>query len=80
MTGVALFVLLWLFSAKQRPTGAVSGLFLLGYGTFRFGVEYTREPDSFLPMSVIRSATQGQMERSFAAMARIGLRHGAMNC
>ena len=37
-----------LFSAKQRPTGAVSGLFLLGYGTFRFGVEYTRDPDSFI--------------------------------
>ena len=28
--------------------GAVSGLFLVGYGTLRFLVEYTREPDSFL--------------------------------
>ncbi len=28
--------------------GAVSGLFLIGYGTFRFIAEYAREPDNFL--------------------------------
>jgi len=28
--------------------GAVSGLFLVGYGAFRFVAEYAREPDSFL--------------------------------
>ena len=27
---------------------AVSALFLIGYGVFRFAVEFTREPDSFL--------------------------------
>ena len=48
LEGLALFAMLWLFSRKPRPTGAVSGLFLIGYGTFRFLVEYTREPDSFL--------------------------------
>jgi len=48
LEGVALLVLLWWFSSKPRPRGAVSGLFLLGYGVFRFGVEYTREPDSYL--------------------------------
>ena len=36
------------FSAKPRPRGAVTGAFLLGYGVFRFGVEYFREPDDFL--------------------------------
>jgi phosphatidylglycerol:prolipoprotein diacylglycerol transferase len=48
LEGVALFAVLWWFSMKPRPRGAVSGLFLVGYGAFRFGVEYTREPDSFL--------------------------------
>lgn len=48
LEGLALFALLWLFSRKPRPTGAVSGLFLVGYGTARFLVEFTREPDSFL--------------------------------
>jgi len=48
LEGVALFIILWWFSAKPRPRGAVSALFLIGYGVFRFSVEYTREPDSFL--------------------------------
>jgi phosphatidylglycerol:prolipoprotein diacylglycerol transferase len=48
LEGLALFTLLWLFSRKPRPTGAVSGLFLIGYGSFRFLAEFTREPDSFL--------------------------------
>lgn len=48
LEGLVLFSLLWLFSRRPRPTGAVSGLFLIGYGAFRFLVEYTREPDSFL--------------------------------
>jgi len=48
LEGLALFTLLWLFSRKPRPTGAVSSLFLIGYGSFRFLVEYTREPDCFL--------------------------------
>lgn len=46
--GIALFVLLWLFSRKPRPTGAVSGFFLAGYGVFRFLAEFAREPDNFL--------------------------------
>jgi phosphatidylglycerol:prolipoprotein diacylglycerol transferase len=48
LEGVALFAILWLYSAKPRPTGAVSGAFLIGYGAFRFVAEYFREPDDFL--------------------------------
>jgi phosphatidylglycerol:prolipoprotein diacylglycerol transferase len=48
--GVLLFIVLWLFARKPRPTAAVSGLFLVGYGIARFVVEYFREPDSFLPV------------------------------
>src|SRR5437667_9557574 len=48
LEGVLLFVLLWWYSAKPRPAGAVSGAFLLGYGVFRFTAEYFREPDDFL--------------------------------
>ncbi|MDO8925830.1 MAG: prolipoprotein diacylglyceryl transferase [Sideroxyarcus sp.] len=46
LEGVALFALLWLYSRKPRPVGAVSGLFLIGYGSFRFIGEFTRNPDS----------------------------------
>ncbi|WP_035384175.1 prolipoprotein diacylglyceryl transferase [Ferriphaselus sp. R-1] len=45
LEGLALFALLWLYSAKPRPVGAVSGLFLIGYGSFRFLAEFTRNPD-----------------------------------
>lgn len=48
LEGLALFLLLWFYSARARPLGAVSGLFLIGYGAFRFIVEYFREPDAFL--------------------------------
>lgn len=45
LEGVALFILLWFFSRKPRPMGAVSGLFLIGYGSFRFIGEFARNPD-----------------------------------
>ena len=36
LEGVLLFLILWIYSAKPKPPGAVSGLFLLGYGFFPF--------------------------------------------
>ena len=48
LEGVSLFIILWLFSSKDRPRGQVSGLFLMGYGVFRFMVEFSREPDAYL--------------------------------
>lgn len=48
LEGLLLFVILWLFSSKKRPVGQVSAVFLIGYGLFRFLVEYTREPDGYL--------------------------------
>lgn len=48
LEGIALFVLVWWFSAKPRPRGAVLGVFLAGYGLCRFMAELAREPDSFL--------------------------------
>ena len=46
--GVLLFAVLWLFARKPRPMGAVSGMFMIGYGLMRFMAEYFREPDAFL--------------------------------
>jgi phosphatidylglycerol:prolipoprotein diacylglycerol transferase len=45
LEGLVLFALLWIYSSKPRPAGAVSGLFLIGYGGFRFLAEFTRNPD-----------------------------------
>lgn len=46
LEGLALFAILWLYSSRVRPAGAVSGAFLAGYGSFRFITEYFREPDA----------------------------------
>ena len=43
--GVVLFALVWLFAAKPRALGRVSGMFLLGYGGLRFATEFFRQPD-----------------------------------
>ena len=45
LEGLALFVVLWWYSTKPRPVGAVSGVFLVGYGLSRATVEFFREPD-----------------------------------
>ena len=42
LEGVLLFVILWIYSSKPRPAGAVSGAFLVGYGSFRFIAEFAR--------------------------------------
>jgi len=46
MEGLLLFLILWFYSAKSRPRRAVSAVFLVGYGTFRWLGEYFREPDA----------------------------------
>ena len=40
-----LFIVLWYFSRGVRPRGAVSGVFLIGYGSLRFVAEFFRMPD-----------------------------------
>ena len=45
LEGVLLFIILWGFSRSARPRGAVSGVFLIGYGCFRFIAEFFRAPD-----------------------------------
>lgn len=58
--GLVLFVILYWFSSKQRPRYAVSALFLMCYGCFRFGVEFVREPDAHIGYT-IGGLTRGQM-------------------
>ena len=48
LEGLVLFVVLWTYSARPRPRYALSGLFALLYGVFRFAVEFVRVPDAQL--------------------------------
>jgi len=61
LEGVVLFLVLWLFSKRHRPTMAVSGLFLIGYGACRFLVEFVREPDTHLGFIAFDWMTMGQL-------------------
>jgi phosphatidylglycerol---prolipoprotein diacylglyceryl transferase len=54
LEGLLLFVLLWLFSRRQRPAGDVGAAFLVGYGVLRFIAEFGREPDAFLGLLALR--------------------------
>ncbi len=48
LEGLLLFVILYWIHRRQKFYGVVSAVFLLGYGVFRFIVEFFREPDSQL--------------------------------
>ena len=61
LEGVALFVILWLYTRKPRPTMAVSGLFAICYGVFRFIVEFVRVPDAQLGYLAFDWLTMGQV-------------------
>jgi phosphatidylglycerol:prolipoprotein diacylglycerol transferase len=61
LEGLVLFIVLWLFSRKNRPYGAVSGLFLIGYGVFRFIVELVRIPDQQYGYLALDWLTMGQL-------------------
>jgi phosphatidylglycerol:prolipoprotein diacylglycerol transferase len=73
LEGVALFVILWVYARKPRPTGAVSGLFLLCYGLFRFAVEFVREPDVQLGYLAFGWVTMGQVLSLPMILLGIGL-------
>ena len=61
LEGVVLFAVLWWFSAKPRPRMAVSGLFLLLYGLFRFAVEFVRMPDMHIGTVAFGWLSMGQL-------------------
>lgn len=61
LEGVVLFVVVWVFSSRQRPPLAVTGLFLLGYGVFRFLIEFVRAPDVEIGVLAFGWLTMGQV-------------------
>ncbi|MDI9238931.1 prolipoprotein diacylglyceryl transferase [Lysobacter sp. LF1] len=61
LEGLVMFLLLWWFSSKPRPRYAVSGLFALLYGCFRFLVEFVRVPDAQIGYLAFGWLTMGQV-------------------
>jgi phosphatidylglycerol:prolipoprotein diacylglycerol transferase len=61
LEGICLFIVLWLFSKKPRPTMAVSGVFLIGYAFFRSLAECFRSPDIHIGFVAFNWLTMGQL-------------------
>ena len=61
LEGVLMFGILWWFSSKPRPRYAVSGMFALLYGAFRFLVEFVRVPDEGIGYLAFGWLTMGQV-------------------
>ena len=61
LEGVVMFAVLWWYSSKPRPTGAVAALFAILYGVFRIFVEFFREPDEHIGYLAFGWFTQGML-------------------
>lgn len=80
LEGGLLFLVLWWFSNRPRPTMAVSGLFLLLYGLFRFGIEFVRLPDAHIGYLALEWVTMGQilsLPMIFAGILLLGLAYSS---
>jgi len=55
--GLVLWAIIWFFRNRKPFKGFLVGLYFLGYGFFRFIIEYFREPDSHLgyPLEFVKS-------------------------
>ncbi len=58
--GILLFIILWSLRRKKLPEGFMVPAFLLGYGFFRYTVEYFREPDAHLGF-IFLNQSMGQL-------------------
>lgn len=60
LEGGLLFVIVFWFSAKPRPRGAVMGVWLMSYGCIRIVEEFFRQPDAQLNFIAFGWLTMGQ--------------------
>lgn len=61
LEGCLLFLIVFFFSKKPRPTWSVAGLFLTGYGVLRFLAEFFRQPDAHIGFEAFGWLTRGQL-------------------
>lgn len=59
--GLLLFLILWWYSSKPRPHAAISAVFMISYGCFRFITEFFRIPDEHIGFVALDWLTMGQI-------------------
>ena len=70
--GVFLFIILWSIRKFKVPRGAMLALYVIGYGTVRFIIEFYREPDSHLGF-IFSSFSMGQILCAMMIAGGMGL-------
>jgi phosphatidylglycerol:prolipoprotein diacylglycerol transferase len=60
LEGGVLFLILWFVKDRKLPTGGLMALFLILYGSFRFFLEFFRQPDAQLGF-ILGPFTMGQV-------------------
>lgn len=61
LEGGVLFAVVYWYSARPRPRGTVTGLFLILYACFRIFAEFFREPDQHIQYDLFGWVTRGQI-------------------
>ena len=61
LEGLVLFVMIWWYANKPRPTGMVSAFFLVSYALLRILAETWREPDAAVGYLAFGWLTEGQL-------------------
>ncbi|MFY7698325.1 MAG: prolipoprotein diacylglyceryl transferase [Legionella sp.] len=61
LEGVILFIVIWWYAAKPKPTGCVAAFFLIGYSLCRLIAECFREPDAQIGYIAFNWLTMGQL-------------------
>ena len=77
LEGLAMFIILYIYSNKPRPRYAVSGLFALSYGIFRFAIEFLREPDRGIGFIAWGWLTMGQLLSLPLILVGLALRYAS---
>jgi phosphatidylglycerol:prolipoprotein diacylglycerol transferase len=72
LEGFVLFTVMWLLKERGFKTGVLTSLFIILYGTFRFIVEFFREPDAQLGF-ILGPFTMGQLLSSLMVLAGAAL-------
>ncbi len=61
LEGLVLFIILWIYTSKKRPRMAASAVVMMGFGVFRFSLEFMRQPDAHLGFVALDWVTMGQV-------------------
>ncbi len=72
LEGIVLALILAVLYRRQKHYGVVSTVFLVGYGSFRFIVEFFREPDAQLGY-YLGGLTMGQILCFFMLLIAVGI-------